>query len=102
MNQFIESKRSEIDQLCARHHVRRLEVFGSFTGEGFNPETSDLDFLVEFHDLPEGHYADAYLGLLEALEQLFSRPVDLLITSAIKNPYLVESIQQSRVVLYAA
>jgi len=49
-----------------------------------------------------GAYADSYFGLLEALEQLFNRPVDLVVASAIKNPYFRESIERTRVLLYAA
>jgi predicted nucleotidyltransferase len=78
-------------------------VFGSaLTGEGFHSEQSDLDFLVEFLPLKQGQYADAYFGLLEALEDLFDRHVDLVMPGAIKNPYFLESVNKNRKVLYAA
>lgn len=102
MNRYIEAKRGELADLCARYHVRRLELFGSAAGDHFDPNTSDLDFVVEFQDLPAGQHADAYFGLLEGLQKLFDRPVDLLMTSAIENPYLIESIQATRTTLYAA
>ena len=51
----------------------------------FNPRTSDFDFLVEFLPLPEGKHADAYFGLREDLEALFERPIDLVMTQAIRN-----------------
>lgn len=91
----------ELRGLCARHHVRRLELFGSATDERFDPERSDLDFLVEFEELDHGYF-DAYFGLLESLRELFSRPVDLVMTRAVKNPYFLESIRTSRILLYAA
>ena len=50
-NDLIEGKREELARLCAAYHVHRLELFGSATGEEFEPDTSDLDFLVEFEDL---------------------------------------------------
>ena len=102
MNRLIDAKRSELSDLCARYHVRRLEVFGSAAGDLFDPNTSDLDFLVEFQDLPPGQYADSYFGLLEELEKVFNRPVDLVMITAVRNPYFLQSIQASRVVLYAA
>jgi predicted nucleotidyltransferase len=103
MISLIEDNREAIKNLCTRYGVRRLEVFGSaLIDEGFHSERSDLDFLVEFLPLQQGEYADAYFGLLEAFENLFERHVDLVMPSAIKNPYFLESINKNRKVLYAA
>lgn len=100
---LIEKNYEVLKSLCVRYRVRRLELFGSaMTGNNFDPERSDLDFLVEFLPLKEGEYADAYFGLLEAIENLLHRHVDLVMTGAIKNPYFLESINKSRKVLYAA
>jgi hypothetical protein len=93
---------AELIELCRKHHVRRLEVFGSAAGSGFDPERSDFDFLVEFAELPPGSYATAFFGLKEDLERLLGRPVDLVIPSAIRNPYFRQSIEASRALLYAA
>lgn len=99
----IEVHRDDLRQLCGQYKVRRLEVFGSAaTQDGFRSEDSDLDFLVEFLPLEPGTHADAYFGLLAALEDLFERPIDLVMTRAIKNPYFLESVNQTRTVLYAA
>lgn len=102
MNQMIEDKHDELVCLCEKRHVRRLELFGSGLRDDFDPHTSDLDFLVEFEGLSPGQYAETYFGLLEELEQLFGCPVDLVMTSAIKNRYFLERIRSSRVTLYAA
>ena len=51
---------------------------------------------------PERELADRYLGLLTDLEDLFGRPVDLVMTAAVKNPYFLRQIQSSRTLLYAA
>ena len=45
-------------------------------------------------------YADAYFGLLEALERLFGRPVDLVSGTAIKNPYFRQSLEETRTLVY--
>jgi predicted nucleotidyltransferase len=103
MVSLIEEHFEALEQLCAQYKVQRLEVFGSAsTGEKFDPQESDLDFLVEFLPLRAGEYADAYFGLLHSLEDMFGRHVDLVMTRAIKNPYFLESINQNRKLLYAA
>ena len=71
-------------------------------GDNFDPETSDLDFLVTFEDLGFGEAADTYFGLLESLRELFNRHIDLVTESAIDNPYFRESVEESRILLYAA
>ncbi len=103
MHPTIQSHPSdELTALCQRYDVRRLEIFGSGASRRPGDVIGDLDFLVEFEDRDPGGYADAYFGLLEALEGFFGRPVDLVMTSAINNPYFLEDIARSRAVLYGA
>ncbi|MGC2112141.1 MAG: nucleotidyltransferase domain-containing protein [Candidatus Korobacteraceae bacterium] len=102
MNQLIEEKRQELQLVCRRRGVQRIELFGSATGPDFDPAHSDLDFLVTFQELGSDQYADAYFGLLEDLEALFQRPVDLVVASAIKNPYFRQSVESTRTIIYAA
>jgi uncharacterized protein len=97
----ISSHRQELEDLCRRFHVPRLGLFGSVTGDDFDAERSDLDFLVEF-DPPPGGYADAFFGLKEALEALFGRNVDLVEPGAIRSPYFKESAEQSRESVFEA
>lgn len=105
MNALIEAKKKELVELCRRYKVQRLELFGSAAREDFDPQRSDLDFIVVFEPAESatpGHYANRYFGLLESLESLFNRSVDLVELSAIRNPYFFQAIQSSRSVLYAA
>ncbi len=102
MDSSVAERRDEIADLCRRYRVHRLELFGSAVGEGFDPQQSDADFLVEFETLAEGEYANAYFGLRESLESLLSRPVDLVMTSAIRNPYFLQAIESTRTLFYAA
>jgi uncharacterized protein len=102
MNNFLFSRHADVAALCRRLHVRRLDAFGSAVRGGFNPVSSDLDFLVEFEPLSPAEYADAYFSLKEGLEALYDHPVDLITTSAMANPYFRESIDASREQLYAA
>ena len=98
---IIAEHADEVQALCRAYGVLRLELFGSAATGEYHPERSDLDFLVEFQDFPTGGYADAYFGLQEALEDLFHRQVDLIVDSAIKNPYFRQSVNQTRQLLYA-
>lgn len=98
----IEAHRAELEALCRRHHVVRLELFGSAATLRADQDVNDLDFLVEFEAQPAGGYADAYFGLPESLERLFGRPVDLVVDSAIRNPYFRESVDKTKALLYAA
>lgn len=97
----IAGKTDELARLCGHYRVRRLELFGSAARDDFDVNTSDLDFLVSFEPLEPSDYANIYFGLLEGLENLFHRPVDLVALSTVKNPYLREGIGRSRMVLYA-
>ena len=102
MRPLIEAKQEELTRLCRRYRVQRLELFGSATESSYVPGSSDLDFLVEFEDLAPATYADAYFGLQENLSDLYHRPVDLVVPTAIHNPYFLRSIERSRTLLYAA
>lgn len=102
MHPTIETRRDELAALCARHGVRRLDLFGSAATGRFDPQTSDFDFLVDFESAPPAEMADRYFGLLESLEALLGRPVDLVMSSAIRNPYFRQAVESSRTLLYAA
>ncbi len=102
MQPQIDQKREELAELCRRHRVRRLALFGSATREDFDPERSDLDFLVQFEPLAPGTYADTYFGLLESLQQLFGRQVDLVEAGSVRNPYIRREIDAQQETLYAA
>ena len=92
---------AEILEACREHGVKRLVVFGSAMTERFDESSSDVDFLVEFRDDVADRF-DAYFGLKESLEELLGRPVDLVSTVALKNPYFAASVQGSGREIYAA
>ena len=102
MIQEVEEHREELKELCHRGGVLRLGLFGSAATDDEYTEGSDLDFLVEFRVGDFGAYAKAYFGLLESLERLFGRPVDLVIGSAIRNPYFLEEVETTVVPIYEA
>ena len=102
MNPEIQARLVPLQQLCEKHRVARLDLFGSAAGDDFDPQWSDFDFLVEFQAMSYEEHADAFFGLLEDLERLLGRRVDLVEPGPIRNPYLKRSIDESRRALYAA
>lgn len=88
-----------IKSLCKKHNVRKLFAFGSvLTGEFTN--TSDIDLIVDFQDVDLYYYADNYFDLKDSLEGLLKREVDLLEDKAINNPFLRQSIESSKQLVY--
>ena len=103
MHAAIADKKDELAELCRRYGVARLEVFGSAArGADFDPQTSDADFLVEFD--PDSGLApfDQFFDLAEALRNTLGRPVDLVESAAVHNPYLRAAIDRSRELVYAS
>lgn len=99
---LIDDKRADLAALCRGYGVRRMYVFGSALRNDFRPGKSDIDLLVEFGSKDPFEVADAYFDLLEDLRRLFGLQVDLVMSDAIKNRYIVAEIERSKEVLYAA
>jgi len=103
MMKQIQIDKEVLARLCRTFCVRRLELFGSAVTQQFDPDISDLDFLVEFEpESPMGPFHQ-YFDFLAALQSLFGRPVDLVETSAIRNAYFRNAVDRTRrTLLYAA
>jgi|TARA_R110002050_G_C8946601_1_gene513031 hypothetical protein len=66
-------------------------------------ENSDIDLLVAFSDdIDILDYADNYFSLLDTLQNISNRKVDLVSSKSIKSPVLKEEVYQTKVELYAA
>ncbi len=96
---IIDSNIDKIKALCSKHKVARLFVFGSVLTKRFK-KSSDVDFLVDFSDVDLYDYADNYFDFKTSLERILKRQVDLLEEKAVKNPYLKESIDASKKLIY--
>ena len=96
---IIEKNKSKIHRLCAKYKVRKLFAFGSVLTNKFNYK-SDIDFIVDFENVELPEYADNYFDLKFSLEKLFNRKIDLLEEQAIRNPYLRQSIDSSKQLIY--
>jgi uncharacterized protein len=96
---IIEKNMDKIRALCYKHRVAKLFVFGSVLTDNFN-KSSDIDLIVDFSEIDLYDYADNYFDLKSSLEKLLNRQVDLLEDKAIKNPYLRQSIDSSKHMIY--
>jgi uncharacterized protein len=102
-NPVIAEHLEAIRALCREFGVAQMEVFGSVCMPDFDPERSDVDFLVEYApDYDFGPWAARYLALQEALANLLGRKVDLIKTRAVHKKYFLQSVNQTRQLLYAA
>lgn len=89
----------QIKRLCDSSKVRTLFAFGSVTTDNFKPE-SDIDMVVDIDDNDPISYSDKYFNLKFQLEQLLRRKIDLLEQKAIKNPYLKQQIEKTKILIY--
>ncbi len=91
--------------MCRQYRVLRLTLFGS-RSRGDAGHDSDYDFLVDFGeyaphaDVP--HLLDSYLAVKEHLEALLHQSVHLVPEGSVRNPYLLQTIAESRQHLFAA
>ena len=98
----VAERAAELPEICRRHHVARLDVYGKAVTADTLTENDKLSFLVDFQpDLDGVAYADAYFGLLETLEELFGLHVKLMTTYALAtNPYARPIEEATKVKLY--
>ncbi|MEP4533467.1 MAG: nucleotidyltransferase family protein [Cyclobacteriaceae bacterium] len=98
--QLLQNHIEEIQTLCVKHNVAQMYLFGSAAANQMKPD-SDIDLLVTF--LPSVDlldYADNYFSLLDSLQDLFGRNVDLVSQKSLKNSVLIDQINNSKILLY--
>jgi uncharacterized protein len=99
MHKLIENAIPDILKFSEKYHVDCLYLFGSATKPTFN-ETSDIDFLVTFKEIPILEYADNFFDFKFELEYLFNRKIDLISEKSLTNPFLIKSINRTKILLY--
>lgn len=99
MQRIITENIEKITDLCQNHKVDSLYVFGSASGDAFN-ENSDIDLLVAFQPMSCIDYSDNYFILAEKFEALFENKVDLITEKSLSNPFFIDSVNQTKVLLY--
>lgn len=102
MQSIIENKKKDIAELCKALQIDRLYAFGSVVSSNFTLD-SDIDFLISFSNkLSIEEYTNNYFTLHYKLRELFKRDVDIVTERSLSNPYFIESVNESKVLLYEA
>jgi len=102
MQQLIEKRKKDLIALCQALNIKRLYAFGSVVSDKFRDD-SDIDFLISFADnLSVEEYTQNYFTLLYKLRELFDREIDIVTERTLSNPYLIESINESKQLIYEA
>ena len=101
MQKVIKDKLKDLNDLCKKYDVRSMYIFGSACTDKFN-DNSDIDILISFKDISIEKYTDNYFELHYQLEKLFNRKIDLMTDRSTVNPYLIESIEKTMELIYAA
>ena len=96
----IKRSLSGFRDLCRNHKVNTLYAFGSSVTNNFDPESSDIDLVVEINESDPLERGELLLSIWDRLEVFFDRKVDLLTEGSIKNPYLKKSIDETKILIY--
>jgi predicted nucleotidyltransferase len=100
MQKIILDRKLEIKSICQTLKVKRLYVFGSVVSDRFN-EKSDIDFLISFADnISIEDYTNNYFLLHYQLKELFNRNIDIVTERTLSNPYFIESINNTKELIY--
>jgi len=97
----IKEYQNRLTDLCQNNQVvNKLYFFGSALTSKFDPQTSDIDVLIEAANLSPEERGEHLLALWDNLEALFSRKVDLLTVDSLRNPYLKREVEQTKKLIY--
>jgi len=102
MQKILENNLENLKSICLSLGVNRLYVFGSVVSDSFR-EDSDIDFLISFTDsLSIEQYTENYFALQYKLRDLFNREIDIVTERTLSNPYFIESIEETKELIYEA
>jgi uncharacterized protein len=95
----IRKSKAEIIEICRKHQIRELSLFGSQVRGDFTDE-SDFDFLVDF--LPDADVSFFELGRIQSeLEEIVKTDVDLVPKKGLKELIRPDVLAEAEVI-YAA
>jgi uncharacterized protein len=89
----------QIEAFCRKWKIKEFALFGSVLREDFSAN-SDIDVLISFEpDIPWSLYD--WVDMIEELQVIFGREVDLVEKSGLKNPFRRHEILHNSQVIYA-
>jgi predicted nucleotidyltransferase len=96
----IQVSQEQIEAFCSKWKIREFALFGSVLRDDFRPD-SDVDVLVEFAPDARPSLFDR-MEMIEELEAMFGRDVDLVRKELVVNPYRRKHILANHQIVYAA
>lgn len=97
LDELLKAHHDEFILLCKIHQVKELYAFGSSITDHY---TADIDIVVEVDEPDPLNRGELLLSLWTELEDLFSKKIDLLTINSIRNPYLKQSIDSTKKLIY--
>lgn len=102
MEKILENQLQELKKYCESLKVKRLYAIGSAVKDNFTDD-SDLDFLLTFDDsISIEEYTRNYFTLHYKLREIFKREIDINTERTLSNPYLIDSINETKQLIYEA
>ena len=102
MQKILSDNLEQIKALCTKYEVRSMYAFGSIVSKTFTKQ-SDIDLLISFKEsLSLDQYTDNYFSIHHDLNTLLNKKIDLITEKSLKNPYFIESLNSSKLLIYAA
>lgn len=102
MHPVVREQLPAIVEICKRHRVRRVAIFGSALRDDFDPSRSDIDLLIDFGPLEPGTHGRQYLGLIEELEGHCGRTCDVVESHMLRNEHVRRAVEREQIVIYDA
>jgi predicted nucleotidyltransferase len=90
-DELVKEKRTDILRLAAQHGARNVRLFGSVARGEARPD-SDIDVLVEFEP---GRTLLDRIGLMQDLEDLLGRKVDVVTEKALHRLIRQQVLEQA-------
>ncbi len=100
IDDLIGNREFDFKLLCRNHTVKYLYAFGSSVTNKFDFEKSDIDLVVEIEESDPIAKGEKLISFWDKLEEFFKRRVDLITNPNIRNPYLRQSIDKSKILIY--
>src|SRR5438552_16849358 len=87
-------------EVLKKHRIKHAFLFGSAISDKFTDQ-SDIDLLIDFEEgLDPLVRGELLLDLQIALEDLLHRGMELVTETSLKNPFLIEEINEKKIKLY--
>lgn len=100
INPILADKLPGVTRILRENGVKRAYAFGSVCTDRFN-ETSDIDLLIDLDEqLDPVSYGEKYFIIIQALEAILKRPVDIVTQRSLKKTYFCKVVNQTKTAIY--